>query len=519
MKSNEKDTERVSFKKVHVKEATAAFFGPPGTDPTRNPWTDVRRLSGKKYEQKNYIKDVDMVRFFYKTEPVVSTVINKLVEIGINDIIFSKNGLSDNEFRLFKAIKPVLLDFSESMAQEFLLSGLVVPEMTFKEESKDSLVLYGVKKRSKVYVPDSLWLRDPKTIDIKTGIMSDTPIYYLRIPDVFINFIKGKGTYPNGDKDPELYATLLESYPEIVKAVLEGKTEVRLENDLIIRRKFMTDNPFPIPFVAPSLEALQHKRKLRRMDYSIIDKVISAIMHIKVGSDDFPITDAPEDQEYITDIKTQLQMRSNNQLDLERIFQLITNHTVEINWVFPNVELLLDSAKYEDINQEILFGLGFPRILITGESARSGSSDPEMALIGPIRTMENFRKKIIEVIRDICKEVSDLNGFKSVPTVYFKEINMHKFSDFITGLMKLYEVSAVSRTDLAEVYGYDFLDQLDKITTERKELTKRGLPEVGLTPYSSPGLQAPGSNTPQEPKPKKGTDNPDSTNTGKNVKQ
>ena len=478
-------------KKVFVKRAVASIFGPPGSSLAKNPWSDANMLAGKKYEQRHYLADVKMVRFFYRTEPIVSTVVNKLVEIGVNELVFSKNGLSDNEFRIFNAIKPQLLNFAEVMAQEFLLSGLVVPEFTFKSVDKDYLTSYGIKKKTTMQIPDSMWVRDPKTIIIKSSVLTDQPIYFLKIPKEFIEFIINKGKYSDGTEDTELYNALKKEYPEMVAAVLDGKTEIKLENDNVIRRKYLSDNPYPIPYVAPSLEALQHKRKLRRMDYSIVDKVISAIMHIKIGSDDFPVTDAPEDQEYVDDIKSQLEMRSNSQLELERIFQLITNHVVDINWVFPDTSTLLDEKKYEDINQEILFGLGFPRILITGESQRTGTSDPEMALIAPIRTMENFRKKLIEIVRIVCKRVSELNGFNSTPTVYFKEINMHKFSDFINGLVKLYEVSALSRTDLTEVYGYDFYDQLDKITAERDELKKRGLPEVGLTPFSSPQLQNP----------------------------
>ena len=52
----------------------------------------------------------------------------------------------------------------------------------------------------------------------------------------------------------------------------------------------------------------------------------------------------------------------------------------------------------------------------------------------------------------------------------------------------------MSRTDLGQVYGYDFLDQLDKIEEERNQLKARGLPEVGLTPFSSPELQNNGNN-------------------------
>ena len=44
-------------------------------------------------------------RFFYKRDPIASTVCNKLVEIGITDLVLDQGQLSDNEFRIFLGIK------------------------------------------------------------------------------------------------------------------------------------------------------------------------------------------------------------------------------------------------------------------------------------------------------------------------------------------------------------------------------------------------------------------------------
>ena len=93
---------------------------------TTNPWTDALKAKDKVFDRDEFVKINSLCRFFYRTEPVVSTVVNKLVEIGINDLVFSKNKLSENEFRVFSSIKPKLLDFAEQMAQEFLLSGLFI---------------------------------------------------------------------------------------------------------------------------------------------------------------------------------------------------------------------------------------------------------------------------------------------------------------------------------------------------------------------------------------------------------
>jgi hypothetical protein len=501
MKENKEVTKAVESLTAikSIKGVAMAEFG----SPTTNPWTDAYRAKDKKMDYDEFVKINSLCRFFYRTEPVVSTVVNKLIEIGINDLVFSKNGLSDNEFRLFTALKPRLLEFSEQLAQEYMLSGLVVPNVGW-ERNKDKQFIFslGVKKYTSLILPETLTLRDPSSIKIFQSWMGDKPSYFIKIPDFVIKFIKGKGKLENNQIDKEGYQALKVQFPEFVKAVEAGKKELPLDSesvDNIIRRRYTSDNPYPIPYIAPSLDALQHKRKLRRMDYTLIDKVISAILHVKVGSDDFPITDTEEDQAYLDELRGQLRMRANSDQLMERIFQLVTNHTVELSWVFPDTSTLLDEKKYQDINEEILFGLGFPRILITGESAKSGTSNPELATLAPVRTMYNFRNKIIEVIRDICAEVSLRNNFKSAPTVEFAMLNLQGFADFLNGLTKLYDASALSRTDLARTLGFDFYDQLEKLEKENKELIKRGLPTVGPNPFGSPQTNQANQNQPKKP--------------------
>lgn len=463
-----------------------------------NPWTEISKFKGTTKAYDEYVKTLEHCRFFYRTEPLVSTVIDKLVEIGINDLTFSKNGLSDNEYRVFTAFKPKLMEFAEQMATEFLLTGLVAPEISYSSADKDFIFSLGIKKYNSLVLPDSMWVRDASSIKIYTSMIADKPSYFIKIPQELITFINNGGKYSDGKEDKELYEMLVRHYKDFVAAVKKGEKEILLENDNIFRRKYTTDNQYPVPYIASCLEALHHKRKMRRMDYSIMDKVISAIMHVKIGSDEFPITESDQDLGYVEDIRTQLRMRGNSQQTLERIFQLITNHTVEISWVFPETSALLDTAKYEDINQEILFGLGFPRVLITGEAQKSGTSDSEIATLSPIKTAENFRIKILEVIRDVCIEISRRNGFTKVPTVQFKSINLHKFQDFLSGLIQLYSSAAISRTSLGAEFGYDFGAEVDLMAAEKEKLESLGLQEFGPSPNSKNPLLGGGPETPEE---------------------
>lgn len=461
-----------------------------------NVWKDVKTFSTKSTDKDAYNEMVTLCRFFYKTEPVVSTVINKLVEIGINDIIISKKGLSDNEFRVFQSLKPRLLDFSEAMAQELLLSGLVVPEIGYGPVDKEEIAELGIKKYSRLIFPISMWVRDPNSIQINSSLMSDSPSYYVIIPDEVVYFIKNKGKYSDGNSDPDLFAELKTYYPDFVKKVLAGEKQFLLDNKLIIRRKYLADSPYPIPYISSALDALQHKRRMRRMDYSIMDKVISAIMHIKVGSDEFPVTE--EDDSTFTSIRNQLQLRFQSDLNLERIFQLITNHTVDISWVFPETGLLSDDKRYDGINEEILFALGFPRVLITGETARTGTSNPEIAILSPLKTMDFIRRKILKVLKEICRVVAEENNFKVPASVTFKALNLHSFNEFMTSLEKLYNMSGVSRTSVADYLGFDFQDEVDKLETEKALIEDKGLSTFGEQPFSrDPGTNNNNTNNKQ----------------------
>jgi hypothetical protein len=87
-------------------------------------------------------------------------------------------------------------------------------------------------------------------------------------------------------------------------------------------------------------------------------------------------------------------------------------------------------------------------------------------------------------------------------------LNLHAFGEFMTALTQLYNASALSRTDLAKILGYDFIDQLEKLEMENKELTSRGLPTVGPNPFGSPATNQGGNTsktTTEKPPAKKGT--------------
>jgi hypothetical protein len=152
----------------------------------------------------------------------------------------------------------------------------------------------------------------------------------------------------------------------------------------------------------------------------------------------------------------------------------------------PPTEALLDETKYREVNDDIIFGLGFPRILITGETSKSGTSNAEYATMSPVRTMENIRDRVLYILSDIVYNVWEKNGFRSeVPTMKFEPINLVSFGDLIEGLTRLYESGNLSRTHHAKAFGYD-LDEEFRLRKEEKEVMEEyGLEDFAPQPHSN----------------------------------
>jgi hypothetical protein len=453
------------------------------TSTSPNPWANDK-VDKLEFNSDDFNKTVEACRFFYKKDPIASSTINKLVEVGINDLLFSKNKLSDNEFRIFDAIKDQLIEFCEAMAMEYLISGLVVPEIAYSRVPKNKIEEMGIKKYDGLILPTSMWLRDPKTIEIKPTIMSSEPSYLYKVPDEIIYFIQNKGEYSDGTKDPILWAELKMHYGDFVTRVQKNETKFILEDHQIFRRKSLSNDSYPTPYLHAALENLKHKRNLRRMDYSIAARVISAIQLFKLGNDEFPVTeDNAEDQ--FDAIRNQIYYRDSNNLDVERVFQLFANHTLEVEWIYPDTVALLNEKKYDSINQDIIYALGFPRILITGESEKTGTSDPQYAMMSPSRTMEHFRRKIIKVVKNIVYQICKQNNFKSQPVVKFKPLTLFDHETLLKSLADLYAGGNLSRTTYAEVLGHNWDDETEKREYEQGVLKEKGLPETSAQPFSN----------------------------------
>lgn len=418
-----------------------------------NPWTaEIFPAAEFKFDHfempTEWHKVIKLCYYFYEREGLVKSVIDKQVEISMNGLNILSDDMDEDRKNLFTYVMIKLMEFLSIAATEYYISGLVVPEVVWGTLTKE---VSGLDKDYEI--PMDIWIRDPSQVELKSTPLPNHIIPIWKVPDEDVVFIKGNGVYSDGTEDKETFELLKKSFPDFVRDVKKGTTSFVLSGRHVIRRKPLLRNPYPIPYLMSALELLIHKRNLRAMDYAMISRVINAILHVKVGNDEFPLTE--EDDDIIEELQRQFN-RNRNINSQERVFQFFTNHTVEISWIIPPLDALLDSGKYFEINQEILYSLGFPKFLVTGEKDKSNSGSTSSALLSPVNSMTSVRNEFVLFLNSIFIEMSRKNNFSEIPTVSFAPLNLVELSELIQLSLSLETSGVISKASLAKLAGFDF---------------------------------------------------------------
>src|SRR5690606_5761940 len=134
--------------------------------------------------------------------------------------------------------------------------------------------------------------------------------------------------------------------------------------------------------------------------------------------------------------------------------------------VIPPLDALLSESKYSEPNADIFLALGFPRILTTGETLRSNSSDSSVASLGPRATLDDMRDEILGWIKGLYEELAKENGFKAIPEPYFLPILSADFTTLVQFANDSIKNGAISKDMLAQLYGSDYETQAQQMQVE-----------------------------------------------------
>jgi hypothetical protein len=490
-------------KKEYPKLATASTFAggmPPFGDnygsfymPNGDPSSSFGISPEKLIVPKEYHHVLRMVYDFYQRGGMVSTVLNRLSEFTVTDIRIGQRETSDEVNAYFYAIlhrKPSrMLRFLRIAALEYFLSGLVIPRVDWVPK-KGSEVDSNLKP-NKTYMFPVFDLYPPLLIDIAWAGWGQKK-FFLKIPESDLRLIRSGGSRIKVQQMK--FESWRDNYPSFVEQIISGSDKIELKDVDPILRKEISITPYPTPYLFPALEPLVYKQHLRRMDFAVASRVINAILLIQEGSDEFPLVG--ENKSNLEDLKAQVEARSGNPALQERLFMLFSNHTTKLTWITPDVEAMLNSDKYRQVDEQINDAIGFTRVLLTGDSRQAQASEVSTYAIQP--QMEEFRTNSIEWIEDLNVKAGELNNFpKKLPAPSWKPIRLQDYVKTAAIFAQAFKEGNISRTTRTESLGTDFETETELMKDEAKLM--KGLPAYQATPYSPPPPIVGADGTPGRP--------------------
>lgn len=428
---------------------------------------------------KEYHQVINMCYEFYQRGGIVTTVINRLAELSITTLRNGQRKTSDEANEYFDAVlhrSPSRLNrFMRTAAVEYFLSGMVLPRVDWEEVQGNEL---SPKLRAgRKYMVPVVDLYPPKLIRVEWADWGAKD-FYIEIPDADIRMIK-RGDSNKIKSQQRKYKIWQEQYPELVKAVKNGEKFIKIDTDAILRKE-ISFTQYPTPFLFNVLEALIYKQKIRQMDYAVASRIISAILLVTEGSDQFPITE--DTRGNLDNLKRQIEYYGNNPAMAQRLFPLFSNHTTKLQWISPDVEAMLDQEKYKQVNTEIAEGLGFARILITGESQNAAASEVSTWAIQPM--MEELRDMFLEWLMPIYEQAAELNGFRYIPAPTFDPIRLQDFIKTAAVFSQAFKEGNISRTTRDIMLGIDFQSEVELMTDEKQIISDAKFGQFPEMPYN-----------------------------------
>lgn len=205
-------------------------------------------------------------------------------------------------------------------------------------------------------IPGRYTLLDPMLIDIEGP--REMPL--LREP-----FLQISGELHYAITNPTPYTqSIVDSLPsEITEQIKRGRMKIWLSPNLC-HMTFGDKAPYeryPTPLMKRAFPFIENKFELIAMDRATARAVKERILLVKLGTDEFPNFDPAN----IAKAQAIFNTPSKNLV-------LVWNHTIELEWIQPDLSTLLDGTKYEVCDSQTRTIFGLTKVLL-GSGDASGN--------------------------------------------------------------------------------------------------------------------------------------------------
>jgi|TARA_X000001382_G_scaffold130715_1_gene126591 hypothetical protein len=430
----------------------------------------------------------------YYNFSVFRNTIDLMTEFSISDLYYTGGSKKSREFfeTLFKKIN--IDDLQSRFFREYYRSGNVfMYRFNAKMEKSDAFKInqtFGISQASEdLEIPAKYIILNPSDIQLQGSITFSTGVYYKVVTDYELQLLR----HPQTEDQQEVFDSLPEETKNLIndsKGVGMSAVTIPLNTDKLIAVFYKKQDyePFAVPMGYPVLEDINWKQEMKQMDMAVARTTNQAILLVTMGS-------KPEDGG----------VNQKNLMAMQKLFEnesvgrvLISDYTTDAKFVIPDIANILDSKKYEVVNQDIQMGLN--NILLSDEKFANTSIKVQVFMErlkqGRRVFLENF---LMPEIRRVSKEM----GFKNYPNAHFEDVDLRDNSVYSRIYSRLIELGVLTPEEgVQAIESGRFPTEEESIESQRKfkELRNEGLyaPIIGGAKGPQMNGRPAASNTPKE---------------------
>lgn len=403
----------------------------------------------------NNLKDRSMVEEcmdVYDHTGIIKNVVDMMGDFASEgvDLVHTNKSVQNFWTKWLETVK--IKDRTERMSNIILKAGTCVIRrreaiLTSKQE-RDMKSAAGATKPKKI--PVGYTILNPRTFNI-TGVEANgTPIIEVNT--------KNSGTVDMGTKT------------NTIELNTDGKS-------YICTYKKDDWEKWAKPFHFAILDDLALENKMQRMDESAVDGVINAVRIWKLGGelkDGSPVIPTPVATGKLASI-LQEDMGGG-------VLDIIWDRHIDLQVEYPPIKDILDQKKYEHVRQRILEGLGIAQVLIDG-TGQGSYSNQYLSVRSLIEKIEYLRNILTDWLRREINYVHEEMGFKKLPTISFKHIDLGDEITRISMLLQLFDRNIISKESMLTSIEHNWDVEKPRLNIEKDEEETEKSKQNKIGPY------------------------------------
>lgn len=231
-----------------------------------------------------------------------------------------------------------------------------------------------------------------------------------------------------------------------------------------------------LPFIYSALADIYFKDKLRLAETAALDGVVNVIRLWRLGDHKTnpPFLPHPREVDRLLEI---LEANTGG-----GAFDIIWDSRLQFDVFYPPIEKILGPEKYEQVNHDILVGLGVPDVLLGGKG--SNFSNAFIQLKTMTERLKYVRRVINDWLEEELRDFCDAMDIKDYPRITYGLTTFDDENIAKKLIVDLFDRGIIPVETIYDMFGQDADITIAKLKTQKKDFNPDGGIEI-LSPLKS----------------------------------